>query len=106
MIPYAGKFILKYQDLCETYQIDFGLHGDIIQIQTPDKVKPIERRMPLGTHRIDEGCINCAACADVCPVDAISEQNDVYVIDKEICVDCGACDSVCPVDVIKWEITA
>jgi hypothetical protein len=57
VIPHAGKLILKYQDLCETYQIDFGLYGEILQIQAPDKVKPIERRMPLGTHRIDEGCI-------------------------------------------------
>ena len=60
----------------------------------------------MGTHWIDEGCINCAACAEVCPVDAISEQEGVHVIDKEICIDCGACDDVCPVDVIKWETTA
>ncbi len=60
----------------------------------------------MGTHWIDDGCINCAACDEVCPVVAISEQGDVHVIDKETCADCGACDSVCPVDVIKWEITA
>lgn len=60
----------------------------------------------MGTHWIDEGCINCAACAEVCPVVAISEQGEVHVIDKEVCVDCGACDTVCPVDVIKWETTA
>ena len=65
-----------------------------------------ERSMSMGTHWIDEGCINCAACAEVCPVVEINEQGDVHVIDKETCVDCGACDSVCPVDVIKWEITA
>lgn len=60
----------------------------------------------MGTHWIDDGCINCAACAEVCPVGAISEQGDVHVIDKDICTDCGSCDSVCPVDVINWETTA
>jgi len=60
----------------------------------------------MGTHYIIDGCINCAACSEVCPVVAISEQHGVHKIDKDICVDCGACDSVCPVDVIRWEVTA
>lgn len=60
----------------------------------------------MGTHYIIEGCINCGACAEVCPVVAISEKEISHWIDKDICVDCGACDSVCPVDVIKWETTA
>ncbi len=54
----------------------------------------------MGTHYITEDCINCGACDDVCPVDAISEQGDLHVIDQELCTDCGACDDVCPVDVI------
>lgn len=60
----------------------------------------------MGTHWIDEGCINCAVCAEGCPVEAISEQSEVHVIDKDVCTDCGACDEVCPVDVIKWETIA
>ena len=70
------------------------------------KLNRNERRAAMGTHWIDEGCINCAACAEVCPVEAISEQGEVHVIDKDVCTDCGACDEVCPVDVIKWETTA
>ena len=70
------------------------------------KESPTRKEKQMGTHWIDDGCINCAACAEVCPVDAISEQGEVHVIDKEVCIDCGECDSVCPVDVIKWETTA
>ena len=54
----------------------------------------------MGTHYITEDCINCGACDDVCPVDAISEVGEIHVIDQDLCTDCGACDDVCPVDVI------
>ncbi|HOJ36563.1 MAG TPA: 4Fe-4S binding protein, partial [Clostridiales bacterium] len=37
-------------------------------------------------------------CVDSCPVDAISEGDGIYVIDPETCIDCGACAGVCPVD--------
>ena len=52
-------------------------------------------------YTINDECINCAACADTCPVDAISEQGDVHVIDAATCTDCGACVDSCPVDAIE-----
>jgi NAD-dependent dihydropyrimidine dehydrogenase PreA subunit len=52
-------------------------------------------------HTINDECINCAACADTCPVDAISEQGDVHVIDAATCTDCGACVDSCPVNAIE-----
>lgn len=55
----------------------------------------------MGTHYITEECTNCAACAEICPVSAISEQNDMHVIEQATCTDCGDCDDVCPVDAIK-----
>ena len=57
----------------------------------------------MGTHFITEDCINCGACVDVCPVDAISEKGELHAVDQPTCTDCGACDEVCPVDAIKWE---
>lgn len=33
---------------------------------------------------------------DECPEDAISEGEDIFVIDPEKCTDCGACAEVCP----------
>ena len=45
-------------------------------------------------------CINCAACEPECPVEAISEKDDVRVIDPDLCTDCAACVAVCPVECI------
>ena len=46
---------------------------------------------------ISDDCIACGACADGCPVNAISEGDGKYVIDADACIDCGACAGICPV---------
>ena len=51
---------------------------------------------------LDE-CLGCGACADECPVGAISEQDGKYVIDADQCLDCGACEGACPVGAPKAE---
>ena len=58
-------------------------------------------------HKISDECISCAACEAECPVSAISEGSDTYVIDPAKCVDCVGhfdspqCESVCPVGAIS-----
>ena len=42
-------------------------------------------------YQISDECIKCGACAEECPVSAISEGDDKYVIDADVCVECGAC---------------
>ena len=54
-------------------------------------------------HKINDECISCGACASECPVEAISEGDEIYVIDAETCTDCGACVEVCPVEAILAE---
>jgi ferredoxin len=49
-------------------------------------------------YRISDKCISCGACEPECPVGAISQGEDRYVIDPEKCIECGVCRSVCPVE--------
>jgi ferredoxin len=55
---------------------------------------------------ITEECINCAACEDECPNEAISLA-DIYTIDPAKCTECVGheeapqCIPVCPVDCIR-----
>lgn len=48
-------------------------------------------------YKITDECIACGACAADCPVGAISEGEDKYVIDADVCIDCGSCAGTCPV---------
>jgi ferredoxin len=53
---------------------------------------------------ITEECINCGACEPECPNGAISQGEDIYLIDAKLCTECvgfhaeEACATVCPVD--------
>lgn len=48
-----------------------------------------------GTYQI-KFCDQCGVCADVCPVEAISENDGTYLIDKDTCIGCSACVDECP----------
>ncbi len=67
----------------------------------------LEGRCPAGKctalihYRVEEGCIGCTKCAQICPVDAIAMRPlEVHEIDDELCVKCDACLPACPEGVI------
>jgi NAD-dependent dihydropyrimidine dehydrogenase PreA subunit len=43
------------------------------------------------------------ACVEECPVDCIYEGGRMLYIHPDECVDCGACEPVCPVEAITYE---
>lgn len=57
----------------------------------------------MATMITDE-CINCGVCEPECPNEAISEGEDIFVIDPNTCTECVGfhdeeqCAVVCPVD--------
>lgn len=53
---------------------------------------------------INDECINCALCVDECPNEAISQGDEIYVINPDLCTECVGfydepqCAEVCPVE--------
>lgn len=54
-------------------------------------------------YTINDDCTNCGVCEPECPVECISEKENVRWIDPDSCTDCGACQEVCPVEAISAE---
>lgn len=65
---------------------------------------------------ITDTCINCGACIDECPVEAIVDEDDnpndedIYFVYDDKCVECvghydtPACEQACPTDeCIVWD---
>jgi ferredoxin len=56
---------------------------------------------------IGDECINCDVCEPECPNGAISQGEDIYVINPSLCTECVGhhdkpqCMEVCPVDCIE-----
>ena len=55
---------------------------------------------------INDECVNCGVCEPECPNNAITEGDDIYIIDPTKCTECVGhydepqCIEVCPVDCI------
>ncbi|WP_320823538.1 YfhL family 4Fe-4S dicluster ferredoxin [Reinekea sp.] len=58
---------------------------------------------------ITDECINCDVCEPECPNNAISQGEEIYVIDPALCTECVGhydepqCQQVCPVDCIPLD---
>jgi len=63
---------------------------------------------PKKQHLIDpEICIRCNTCEETCPVDAITHDDNNYVVDADKCNFCLDCISPCPTGSINnWRIVS
>jgi formate hydrogenlyase subunit 6/NADH:ubiquinone oxidoreductase subunit I len=69
--------------------------------------------------KINDQCINCGMCCDVCPCKAIKEGGECWLDEKNVenkpesdehyyvikrkCIGCGRCKKVCPIANIELE---
>ena len=71
------------------------------------KRRKIPRDAIMATYFIrveDKGeCTGCGECVEICPVDALTMDNDYPTVDEEWCIGCGVCATVCPTDSVKIE---
>ena len=57
---------------------------------------------------ITDECINCDVCEPECPNGAISQGEEIYVIDPGLCTECVGhfdtpqCQEVCPINCIPF----
>lgn len=52
---------------------------------------------------INQNCINCGKCKNVCLQNAIDIQNEIYTINEKRCIGCGKCINNCPANCIKFK---
>lgn len=71
--------------------------------------KPIERasfvfgdtiKEETGYY-INDNCIGCGKCVEVCPQKCIEDEKVPFVIENEHCLNCGNCMDVCPYNSVE-----
>lgn len=58
-------------------------------------------RLLGGYMTCQYGCLGFGNCLKKCPAGAISIENGVAVVDRNLCMGCGACLAACPKGVIE-----
>ncbi|MCG8702427.1 MAG: 4Fe-4S binding protein, partial [Bacteroidales bacterium] len=67
----------------------------------------IEGKCPTGKcknlikYTVNDECIGCTKCAQVCPVEAIAfKPHEKHEVNQQLCIQCDSCRLACPVDAI------
>ena len=91
-----------------------GVSQNNLRVHIPRAYGKISRRefavMLLPQHEVipfieSSKCVGgsiCHLCQDICPLQAISIEEDVVTIDKGSCSGCGACLAVCPHGAVSY----
>jgi ferredoxin len=73
-------------------------------LQKTNKTKPSPKVSKIGPRRYIKQslCIGCGSCVPLCPLEAITLDDETSSIDPNECSECGTCyrAEICPVDAI------
>ncbi|MCL0094377.1 SLBB domain-containing protein [Dehalococcoidales bacterium] len=76
---------------------------DEYEAHIEDKYCPAKACPALGTYRIiNEACLLCGLCEEVCEQKAVVSQRRRYYIDEDKCNRCGKCLQLCPAGCILY----
>lgn len=57
---------------------------------------------PYIAYHDQEKCVQCGACVDICPMEALTFGEDGLIqFEEQRCIGCGLCVSVCPSDAMQ-----
>ena len=81
---------------------EFNVPSTPLQDYFPDNfLNFLKRLIWAGPALKDEKtCISCGRCEKICPVQAISIEENGANFDRKVCISCFCCMEVCPVDAI------
>ena len=112
--PIISQIILDLKVPINIITAQVSSKGGEVLVEIPDEslekvVKEFRKRgaavsIPKLIEVDSEKCISCGACITLCPVEAITIDEDASVIfDKEKCIGstCGACVDACPSRAIR-----
>ena len=111
IIACPGNASCRYGSI-DTREIAEELDRRYFRLDTPYKVKMgvtgcpnncgKARESDIGVMGIRtprwsaEACTDCGACVKLCPVQAITCEDDQYLRDEEQCINCSVCSVLCP----------
>jgi ferredoxin len=112
--PITSQIILELKVPINIITAHVNSKGGEILAEIPDnsldktvkafRAKGVEVSIPKFIEVDSEACFSCGTCVSLCPVEAISIDNDGSVVfDREKCVGstCSVCVDACPTRAIK-----
>ena len=70
-----------------------------VTLEYPEKQLPLPEQ--FRGKPIVQGCVKCGTCIKVCPSNAITINENEFIIDLKKCIFCGNCQYYCPKNAIK-----